>query len=205
MRLNAEFVAVTATSRPVGRKVLTGRCRRARQAKAGSGRTRSSGARGLHGRPAPEANCSTQIPACLWFLARRHTRRGEILFIDERRLGKMSDRTHRELTNEEIARIADTHHCWQARKAGNDYADVPGLRKSTSLDEVRKHGYVQTRVRYVGEKPARGPRRAIREQDEAVGCRVSQSTGRWHPARRCDRREPRSAGIQKWSDCEARR
>ena len=62
---------------------------------------------------------STQIPACLWFLSRDRKngkfrdRRGEILFIDARKLGRMVDRTHRELTDEDIARIADTYHAWR--------------------------------------------------------------------------------------------
>ena len=50
---------------------------------------------------------STQIPACLWFLARRRKRHGEVLFIDARKLARMVDRTHRELTDENIARIAE--------------------------------------------------------------------------------------------------
>ena len=56
---------------------------------------------------------STQIPVCLWFLARDRKdgkfrdRRGEVLFIDARKLGRMVDRTHRELTDEDIERIAD--------------------------------------------------------------------------------------------------
>ena len=62
---------------------------------------------------------STQIPACLWFLARNRKNRqssgrhGEILFIDARKLGRMVDRTHRELTDTDIARIADTYHAWR--------------------------------------------------------------------------------------------
>src|SRR5512139_1095299 len=62
---------------------------------------------------------STQIPACLWFLARDRKngnfrdRRGQILFIDARKLGRMVDRTHRELTDEDIVRIADTYHAWR--------------------------------------------------------------------------------------------
>ncbi len=94
---------------------------------------------------------STQIPACLWFLARARRRRGEILFIDARRFGWMADRTHRELTSEETARIAGTYHAWRMRSDG--YSDVLGYCKSVPLDEVREHGHVLTPGRYVGMEP----------------------------------------------------
>ena len=114
---------------------------------------------------------STQIPACLWFLARNRTgvstagpeaagrfgrlrnRRGEILFIDARKLGRMVDRTHRELTDEDVARIAGTYHAWRGEDAAGDYADVPGFCKSASLEEVSRHGHVLTPGRYVGAEP----------------------------------------------------
>jgi type I restriction enzyme M protein len=62
---------------------------------------------------------STQIPACVWFLARDkrngrfRDRRGQVLFIDARRMGRMVDRVHRELTNEDIRKIANTYHAWR--------------------------------------------------------------------------------------------
>ncbi|MYF16969.1 MAG: SAM-dependent DNA methyltransferase [Gemmatimonadetes bacterium] len=99
---------------------------------------------------------STQIPACLWFLARdRHNgrfrdRRGEVLFIDARKLGYMVDRTQRELAEEDIARISDTYHAW--RSAAN-YDDVPGFCKGAALEEVRRHSHILTPGRYVGAEP----------------------------------------------------
>ncbi len=99
---------------------------------------------------------STQIPACLWFLARDRRngkfrdRRGEVLFIDARSVGRMVDRTHRELTDQDIARIAATYHAWRGEEGVGDYEDVPGFCKSATLEEVRKHGHVLTPGRYVG-------------------------------------------------------
>ena len=99
---------------------------------------------------------STQIPACLWFLARDkkngrfRDRRGRVLFIDARKLGKMIDRTQKELTAENIARVADTYHAWRGDKGAGKYEDVPGFCKSATLDEIRGHQHVLTPGRYVG-------------------------------------------------------
>ena len=98
---------------------------------------------------------STQIPACLWFLRRGRAggeRIGETLFIDARKLGHMLDRTRRDLSQEDIARIADTYHAWRGKDSGK-YEDVPGFCKSATLEEIHKHGHVLTPGRYVGAAP----------------------------------------------------
>ena len=101
---------------------------------------------------------STPIPACLWFVARGragarfHDRRSEVLFIDARKLGHMIDRTHRELSDDDIARVASTYHAWRGPGTG-DYEDVPGFCRSASSDEVRAHDHILTPGRYVGVEP----------------------------------------------------
>ena len=99
---------------------------------------------------------STQIPVCLWFIAREkkngrfRDRRGQTLFIDARNLGTMIDRVHRELTDEDIHKIADTYHAWRGDKAAGDYEDMPGFCKSATLDDIRHHNHILTPGRYVG-------------------------------------------------------
>lgn len=99
---------------------------------------------------------STQIPVCLWFLARNkrngrfRDRRGETLFIDARKMGTLVDRVHRELNDDEIAQIAATYHAWRGDKDSGKYRDVPGFCKAAPLDDMRKHGHVLTPGRYVG-------------------------------------------------------
>jgi type I restriction enzyme M protein len=99
---------------------------------------------------------STQVPVCLWFLARDkkngrfRDRRGETLFLDARKLGTMVDRTHRELTDDDIRKIAGTYHAWRGDKDAGEYENIPGFCMSETLEGIRKHGHVLTPGRYVG-------------------------------------------------------
>ena len=99
---------------------------------------------------------STQIPVCLWFIARDKRngrfgdRRGDTLFIDARKMGTMVDRTHRELTGDDIRRIADTYHAWRGDQDCQEYEDVPGFCKAARLEDIRQHRHILTPGRYVG-------------------------------------------------------
>ncbi|WP_338225595.1 N-6 DNA methylase [Algoriphagus confluentis] len=97
---------------------------------------------------------NTQIPACLWFLARNRTnhkfrdRSKEILFIDARNLGQMVNRKNKKLGDEDLAKISETYHAW--RNLDGNYEDISGFCKAASLEEVEANKFVLTPGRYVG-------------------------------------------------------
>ena len=102
---------------------------------------------------------TTQIPVCLWFITRSkkadtkrgfRNRQGETLFIDARKMGSLIDRTHRELSAEEIAEIARIYHAWRGEEKDGSYEDKPGFCKAATLDDIKSHHYVLTPGRYVG-------------------------------------------------------
>ena len=96
------------------------------------------------------------IPVCLWFLARNkgdkrfRDRRGQVLFVDARKMGVLVDRVHRDLTEEDVGRIAGAYHAWRGETGAGTYEDVAGFCKSATVEEVRGHGFVLTPGRYVG-------------------------------------------------------
>lgn len=116
---------------------------------------------------------NTPIPACLWFVARDklnnkfRDRRGEVLFIDARKLGVMVDRRHRELTSEDIKKIADTYHAWRGEPINGqkvEYKDIAGFCKAVKLDEIRKQGHILTPGRYVGSEEEEEDEEAFEEK-----------------------------------------
>lgn len=105
----------------------------------------------------------TQIPACLWILAKDKSdgnavggklrdRRGEVLFIDARKMGKLiaGSRKQKELSREEIEKIAATYHAWRSVEREKYYKDIAGFCKSATQKEIAKNNYILTPGRYVG-------------------------------------------------------
>jgi type I restriction enzyme M protein len=102
---------------------------------------------------------STQIPVCLWFLAKDkradakrgfRDRRKQTLFIDARKLGTIVDRVHRELTGADLQKITSTYHAWRGEKGAGKYDDLAGFCKSATTAEIATNGYVLTPGRFVG-------------------------------------------------------
>ena len=100
------------------------------------------------------------IPCCLWFLAKNkntegfRNRKGEVLFIDARRIGTMVDRARRDFSAEDVARITHTYHAWRGEKRAIEkrgaYEDISGFCYSASLEDIKANGYVLTPGRFVG-------------------------------------------------------
>jgi type I restriction enzyme M protein len=100
------------------------------------------------------------IPCCLWFLAKNkntegfRNRKGEVLFIDARKLGTMVNRVVREFSAEDTAQISNTYHAWRGEEHAierrGEYENVSGFCYSATLEEVKTHGYVLTPGRFVG-------------------------------------------------------
>src|SRR5690606_36667228 len=120
---------------------------------------------------------STQIPVCLWFLTKNKKanghrgRQSETLFIDARKLGTLETRVLRVLSEEDIAKIADTYHAW--RNKGGKYEDVPGVCASVTTDDILKHDGVLTPGRYVGAE-------VLEEDDESFEAKMRRLSADLH-------------------------
>ncbi len=113
---------------------------------------------------------NTQIPACLWFLTKQKAvRKGEVLFIDARKLGSMISRVQCEFTDEVISRIADTVSAWRGEAGAGAYQDIAGFCRSVPLAEVAQHGHVLTPGRYVGAEE-------VEDNDEDFATKMQQLT-----------------------------
>ena len=89
---------------------------------------------------------SVTIPVTLWFITRGKKQKGKTVFIDARKMGTMVDRIHRELSDEEIAKIADTVEAFQK----GSLEDEKGFCAVATLQDIAKQDYILTPGRYVG-------------------------------------------------------
>lgn len=114
---------------------------------------------------------NTQIPACLWFLVKQKTKRkGEVLFVDARKMGSNISRVQIEFSEDDIARIADTVYAWRNDgETETTYEDLPGFCRSVTLAEIAEHGHVLTPGRYVGSK-------AVEDDDEGFAAKMQKLT-----------------------------
>ncbi|MDP9902142.1 type I restriction-modification system subunit M [Variovorax ginsengisoli] len=114
---------------------------------------------------------NTQIPACLWFLAKKKAlaRKGEVLFIDARKLATMISRVQCEFTDAVIDRIANTVAAWRGDASLPAYEDIAGFCRSVKLEEIAQHGHVLTPGRYVGAE-------AVEDDDEAFAEKMQKLT-----------------------------
>lgn len=123
---------------------------------------------------------TTGIPACLWFITKNkaqkghRARKGETLFIDARKMFRKVDRTHNELTDEHIKRIADTYHAYRGEAGLPKYEDVPGFCKVAAIEEIRKNGYVLTPGRYVGTEEVEGDAESFEEKMERLTTQLAE-------------------------------
>jgi len=137
----------------------------------------------------PQLFFNTQIPACLWFLSKDKSgapvpggkkgrdRRGEVLFIDARKLGRMETRVNRVLDEQDVARIAASVHRW--RIDGEDGADEPsvdvaGFCRAVKLAEIGEHGHVLTPGRYVGSEESEDDDEAFNEKMERLTAQLAE-------------------------------
>lgn len=89
---------------------------------------------------------SVTIPVTLWFISRNKQQKGKTLFIDARKMGHMVDRKHRDLSESDIARLADTFAAFQS----GTLKDVKGFCAAVTTEEIAKQDYILTPGRYVG-------------------------------------------------------
>jgi type I restriction enzyme M protein len=131
---------------------------------------------------------NTMIPVCLWFLARNRTnhkfrdRTNEILFMDARKLGTMTSRRNKELTADDIAKIAGTYHAWRGEEVvereGRPYEDIAGFCKAATIEEVRANNYVLMPGRYVGTEEAEDDGIAFEEKMNALTAQLVEQFAR---------------------------
>ena len=110
-------------------------------------------------------------------------------------MGTLVDRIHRELTDEDIAKIAGTYHAWRGDKGAGEYEDVAGFCKAAKLEDIRKHGHVLTPGRYVGAADVEDDGEPFDEKMKRLAATLREQQAEGRETGCCDRRQPEGAWV----------
>lgn len=119
---------------------------------------------------------SVTIPACLWFISRNKPQKGKTVFIDARKMGELVDRKHRDFSDEDIARIADTFEAFQ----NGTLEDEKGFCAVVETAEIAKQDYILTPGRYVGIEEQEDDGEPFEEKMERLTSELSEMFARSH-------------------------
>ena len=106
---------------------------------------------------------TTQIPVSLWFISRNKKQKGKTLFIDARKMGTMVNRRLREMTTEDIAKIAATFEAFDEGKL----EDIKGFCAAVTTEDIAKQDYILTPGRYVGIEEQEDDGGGLQGRDQA--------------------------------------
>ncbi|MDN6750996.1 MAG: type I restriction-modification system subunit M [Staphylococcus equorum] len=119
---------------------------------------------------------SVTIPACIWFISRNKKQSGKTVFIDARKMGTLIDRKHRDFSNDEINKIADTFESFQK----GELEDVKGFCAVVETADIAKQDYILTPGRYVGIEEQEKDDEPFEEKMERLTSELSEMFDKSH-------------------------
>lgn len=119
---------------------------------------------------------SVTIPACIWFISRNKKQNGKTVFIDARKMGTLVDRKHRDFSNDEIKKIADTFESFQ----NGELEDAKGFCAVVETADIAKQDYILTPGRYVGIEEQEEDAEPFDEKMERLTSELSEMFDKSH-------------------------
>jgi type I restriction enzyme M protein len=134
---------------------------------------------------------TTGIPVSLWFLNRNKEQVGKVLFVDARNMGTMITRKLRELSEEDIAKIAKTFNDFSNGILENE----KGYCKAVTLEDIAKQDYILTPGRYVGIAETKDDGEPFQEKMERLTTELSDLFAQSHDMEEEIRKQLASIGF----------
>lgn len=119
---------------------------------------------------------SVTIPVTLWFITKNKKQKGKTLFIDARKMGYMVDRKHRDFTDDDIQKLADTFTTFQKGMLEN----VKGFCAIADLQEIEKQDFILTPGRYVGIEEVKDDEEPFEEKMTRLTSELSEMFAKSH-------------------------